>query len=287
MEFMIVTGLSGSGKSATVNALEDVGYYCIDNIPPILIKDFANLCIKTESLNKVAVVTDTRGGSFFDQFVKIIDELREINLDFKILFLEASESCLVTRYKETRRKHPLAKKAGGSVESAVKMEVEMLKPIKENADYIIDTTMLSPQKLKMRISEMFATGASDRMSIHVMSFGFKFSPATDADLVFDVRCLPNPFYIDELREKTGLDNEVSDYVMSFEDSQTLYNKIEDMVDFLVPLYKKEGKSQLVIAFGCTGGKHRSVTFAKYLAKHLKNKDLHVTSSHRDIGRFAY
>lgn len=287
MDFVIVTGLSGSGKSSAVNALEDIGFYCIDNIPPVLIKDFANLCIRTESLDKVAVVTDSRGGDFFNGFSSVIAELKKSSLNFKILFLEASERKLVTRYKETRRKHPLAEKSGGSLEEAVKLEERMLLPIKSIADYIVDTTMLTPQKLKNRISEMFAPNGSDRLSLHIMSFGFKFSNAADADLVFDVRCLPNPFYIDELREQTGLDKCVRDYVMNFDESQQLYSKIEDLVDFLIPLYKKEGKSQVVIAFGCTGGKHRSVTFAKLLSGHLMNSDVHVTVSHRDIGRQAY
>lgn len=287
MDFVIVTGLSGSGKSSAVNALEDIGFYCIDNIPPVLIKDFANLCIRTESLDKVAVVTDSRGGDFFNGFSSVIAELKKSSLNFKILFLEASERKLVTRYKETRRKHPLAEKSGGSLEEAVKLEERMLLPIKSIADYIVDTTMLTPQKLKNRISEMFAPNGTDRLSLHIMSFGFKFSNAADADLVFDVRCLPNPFYIDELREQTGLDKCVRDYVMNFDESQQLYSKIEDLVDFLIPLYKKEGKSQVVIAFGCTGGKHRSVTFAKLLSGHLMNSDVHVTVSHRDIGRQAY
>ena len=287
MEFVIITGFSGSGKSSAVNALEDIGYYCIDNIPPVLIKDFANLCMKTESLDKVAVVTDTRGGDFFADFVSVVAELKKIGLDFKILFLETSPHKLVTRYKETRRKHPLAEKSDGSIEESVKLEDKLLQPVRELADYIIDTTMLTPQKLKNRIAEMFIQNSSDKLNVHIMSFGFKFASVTDADLVFDVRCLPNPFYIDELRELTGLQREVSSYVMKFDESQELYNKIEDLVDFLIPLYKKEGKSQVIIAFGCTGGKHRSVTFAQLLAKHLQNEDVHVTTSHRDISRQAY
>lgn len=287
MEFVIVTGLSGSGKSSAVHALEDIGFYCIDNIPPILIKDFANLCLRTESLDKVAVVTDSRGGGFFNDFSKVIADLKKTELNFKILFLEASERKLVTRYKETRRKHPLAGKSGGSLEQAVINEEKMLLPIKSMADYIIDTTLLTPQKLKIRISQMFAANSSDRLSVHIMSFGFKFSSAADADLVFDVRCLPNPFYIDELREKTGLDRAVSEYVMKFDESQELFHKIQDLIDFLIPLYKKEGKSQVVIAFGCTGGKHRSVTFAELMNRHLASYDVHVTVSHRDINRQAY
>lgn len=287
MDFIIVTGFSGSGKSRAINALEDIGFYCIDNIPPILIQDFATLCSQSEKLKKIAVVTDTRSGQFFNDLTVVIPQLKRSGINYKILFLEASDEVLVARYKETRRKHPLVDEVGGSLEAAVELEKQRLMPIRACADYIIDTSLLSAQNLKLRISEMFTQNANDRLSVHCISFGFKYAHVAEADLLFDVRCLPNPFYVDELRNKTGLDKEVRDYVMQSDESKILLSKITDLVDFLLPLYQKEGKSQLVIAFGCTGGKHRSVTFAEKMYAHLAEQGVHVTISHRDIGRQIY
>lgn len=287
MDFIIVTGFSGAGKSRAINALEDIGYYCIDNIPPALIKYFAQLCIENGTLNKVAVVTDTRGMNFFSGFIDGLNELQSSGSNYEILFLEASSDVLVNRYKETRRKHPLLDDADGSIEQAVELEKSLLTPIRARANYIIDTTLLSPAQLKERISDLFMENPAGTLNIHCMSFGFKYGPATEADLKFDVRCLPNPYYIDELRHKTGLDDEVKEYVLSNDNAKQLLAKLIDLIDFLCPLYKKEGKSQLVIAIGCTGGKHRSVTFAEEIYKHLSNQKMKVTINHRDINKTTY
>lgn len=285
MQFVIVTGMSGSGKSSAVNVLEDIGYYCIDNMPPELIPKFANICTKSDGkITKVAFVVDIRGGDFFLKLTDTIKELRAEKLNLKILFLDSSDDTIVRRYKETRRKHPLDEISYGNIRRAVACEREMLSGIKEFADYYVDTSFTSIGQFKQRIYDIFLDENDDFMSIDVVSFGFKYGNYTEADLVFDVRCLPNPFYIPELKNKTGMQKEVSDYVMQFEDAKTLLKKLTDLLDFLIPLYKKEGKSQLVIAFGCTGGKHRSVTFAEFVSKHLEDEKLKIRVSHRDIDK---
>ena len=284
MDLIIISGFSGAGKSVAVDALEDIDYYCIDNIPPALIGDFVKLCSQNTEINKVAVVADTRGGAFFDGMQNAIKTLKYSGVEFKVLFLEASDDVLVTRYKETRRKHPLLEEANYSVEEAVHRERELLKPIREASDFIIDTSLLSASQLRERTKNLFLNNLTLGLNIHCMSFGFKYGPATEADLVFDVRCLPNPYYIEELKHKTGLDKDVHDYVMAFDDSKTLLDKLTDMLDFLLPLYEKEGKSQLVLAFGCTGGKHRSVTFAEEMYRHFNSDRKNVTISHRDINK---
>lgn len=281
MEFVIVTGLSGSGKSSAVKVLEDIGYFCIDNMPPQLIPDFAAMCNENNDISKVAIVTDIRGGAMFFKLGDSITTLHIRGLDVKVLFLEASREVLIKRYKETRRKHPLEEAYDGDVVKAIDMEIELLAEIRENAEYIVDSSLLSTGQLKEQIAGLFLDKASDGMIVSCMSFGFKYGAPGEADLVFDVRCLPNPFYLPELKQKTGLDQEVRDYVMSFEQSQQLRDKLFDLIDFLIPHYVSEGKSRLVIAFGCTGGKHRSVTFAELMAKHLKEKDLKTRILHRD------
>ena len=271
MEFLIVTGLSGAGKSRAVDALEDIGFFCIDNMPPKLISRFAEIALQSEGkLSKVAVVTDVRGGEMFGDFLAELDLLQSLDIAFKLLFLDCSNQELMRRYKETRRKHPLLDVAGASVEKAVVMERELLMHARERADYIIDTSNLSAMQLKERISNIFLDNIANGMLINCMSFGFKYGSPSEADLVFDVRCLPNPFYIDDLKYKTGLDHEVSDYVMAWPQSVTLLAKLVDLIDYLVPLYLSEGKSQLTIAMGCTGGKHRSVTFAEKMYSHLSD-----------------
>lgn len=282
MEFVIVTGLSGAGKTRAINAFEDIGFYCIDNIPPALIRNFAELCKNNASLKKIAVVTDSRGGLFFNELSKVLDDLDSQRISYKILFLDATVEVLVNRFKETRRKHPLIDNCDGSIERAVQSEIDLLKSIREKSDYIIDTSRLSTSQLKERIVSIFSENPTDTINAICMSFGFKFGPATEADLMFDVRCLTNPFYIDELRYKTGLDEEVKRYVLDNPTASELLNKLIDLIDYLVPLYLKEGKSSLVIAIGCTGGKHRSVTFAEEIHKHLINKGYISTINHRDI-----
>ncbi len=281
MELVIVTGISGSGKSSAIKVLEDIGFFCIDNMPPQLIPDFAALCNENNEISKVAIVTDIRGGAMFFKLGDSITKLHIAGIDVKVLFLEASREVLIKRYKETRRKHPLDEASGGDTAKAIDAEIELLGAIRENADYIIDSTLLSTGQLKEQIAGLFLENASDGMLISCMSFGFKYGAPAEADLVFDVRCLPNPFYIPELKPKTGLDKEVQDYVMSFEQSVTLRDKLFDLIDFLIPHYVTEGKSRLVIAFGCTGGKHRSVTFAEQTAAHLNGRGSRVRILHRD------
>ncbi|MBQ4096378.1 MAG: RNase adapter RapZ [Oscillospiraceae bacterium] len=283
MNYLIVTGVSGSGKSTAINVLEDIGYYCIDNMPPELISKFAQICNGiNENIQKVAFVVDIRGGDFFLKLNDTINELRSENADLKILFLDSSDDCIVRRYKETRRKHPLDEVSYGNIRKAIATERELLSSVRGTCDYYVDTSTLSVAQFKERMYSMFLEDKDDFIHIDVMSFGFKYGTVSDADLVFDVRCLPNPFYIPELKHKTGLQNEVSGYVMSFDESQKLLEKLEDIIDFLIPLYIKEGKAQIVIAFGCTGGKHRSVTFAEKLGKHLFDNGHKVRISHRDI-----
>lgn len=283
MQFVVITGMSGSGKSSAVDVFEDMGYYCIDNMPPELIPKFANICSKSDGkITKVAFVVDIRGGDFFLHLTDTINELRSNHFDVKILFLDSSDDVILRRYKETRRKHPLDEVCSGNIRRAVISERDMLSQIKEYADYYVDTSHTSSNEFKQRIRDMFLDENDDFMRIDVVSFGFKYGNYTEADLVFDVRCLPNPFYVPELKNKTGLQSEVSEYVLNFDEAKTLLSKLTDLIDFLVPLYKKEGKSQLVIAFGCTGGKHRSVTFAEAISKHLADEKLKIRVTHRDI-----
>ena len=253
MEFLIVTGLSGAGKSRAVDALEDIGFYCVDNIPPKLIPTFYDLCAKAgNTFSRVAVVTDIRGGDMFSSLFETLDDLRNEDKRYRILFLDANDFVLINRFKETRRKHPLAENNLGSLEQAVKLEREILRPVREKADYIIDTSFLSPAQLKERISNLFLGDASQALMIHCVSFGFKYGIPTEADLVFDVRCLPNPFYIEELKPLTGLDEPVYSYVMKWEQTKGFVQRLISLIDYMIPLYCDEGKSQLVIAIGCTG-----------------------------------
>lgn len=283
MKFLIVTGLSGSGKSGVIDVLEDIGYYCIDNLPPQLIPKFSEICVSSGGkIDKVAIVTDIRGGELFLQLDEGLKYFEDNALDYSIMFLDASDETLIKRYKETRRRHPLDEVCRGSLQKAIAMEREMLMSMREKADYYIDTTDFSMAQLKENVNSLFLENAEDSMFIKVMSFGFKYGIDREADLVFDVRCLPNPYYIPELKEHTGKESCVSDYVMQFEQSRQLFDKLIDLINFLVPLYIHEGKSQLVIAFGCTGGKHRSVTFAEKIYKYLCDNNYKCRICHRDI-----
>ncbi len=282
MEFVIVTGISGSGKSSAVKVLEDIGFFCIDNMPPQLIPNFAAMCNENTEITKVAIVTDIRGGAMFFKLSECIAKMHIAGINIKVLFLEASKEVLMKRYKETRRKHPLDEVSGGDISKAIDAEIELLREIREDADYIVDSSFLSSGQLKEQIADLFLEKPMDRMMVSCMSFGFKYGVPGEADLVFDVRCLPNPFYLPELKHKTGRDSEVRDYVMGFEQSCVLRDKLFDLIGFLLPHYVSEGKSRLVIAFGCTGGKHRSVTFAELTAAFLREKECKVKTLHRDI-----
>ncbi len=284
MQFIIVTGMSGSGKSSAMNVLEDIGFYCIDNIPPQLLTKFADICTHSEGkLERVAVAVDIRSGDLFGEIVDRWRMLKERgDIEVKILYLEANDEVIIKRYKETRRKHPLDEKFSGCLHKGITFEREQLSPLREAADYYVDSSYLSASQLKKEVKSMFLEKSSDSMLIKTMSFGFKYGVSTEADLVFDVRCLPNPYYIKDLRPKTGCDSSVREYVMGFEQSQKLFEKIKDLLDFLIPLYVQEGKSQLVIAFGCTGGKHRSITFTELVTDYLSSKGLRVQKNHRDI-----
>ena len=285
MELMIITGMSGAGKSQATNALEDIGYYCVDNMPPTLMLPFLQLCRQSsQTLDKVALVTDVRSGLLFDELQQVLPQL-EANADVcRILFLDCSNEALRRRFKETRRQHPLAEE-GRPIEQALLLERQMLSPLFEMADYRIDTTHLNTAQLKSRIADLFMTRPDTAMTVQVISFGFKYGYPAEADLVLDMRCLPNPYYVEELRHKTGNDREVQDYVMSNPDAVEYYNRIKALLEHTLPLYQKEGRSQLVIAIGCTGGKHRSVTMANLLAAQLEQvTDLRVLTYHRDLGR---
>ena len=284
MEFIIVTGISGSGKSCAANVLEDIGYFCIDNMPPQLIPKFAELCGENSAIEKVAIVVDIRGGELFLRLWDNVENMRKSGLNVKVLFIYADRDVIKRRYKETRRKHPLYDIAGGDIDKAIDAEFDILMPLREHSDYYIDTSLMTTAKFKENMLNIFLENVNDSMVISCVSFGFKYGVPDEADLVFDVRCLPNPFYVPELKAKTGEDKEVRDYVMDSEVSKTLLAKLTDLMDFLVPQYIAEGKSQLVIAFGCTGGKHRSVTFAKLMRDHLDEKGYNVRLLNRDSSK---
>lgn len=283
MELLIVTGMSGAGKSNAAHVLEDIGYYCVDNIPPTLIVPLAELMTANSEIGKAAVVTDTRVGENFSEIVGVLDELTEHGFEYKILFLDAADDVLIRRYKETRRKHPLYSE-GMTVTQAVKRERERLSAIRRRADYVFDTSQTSVRQIREQLTAQFLGNASKGMSVRVMSFGFKYGAASEADLVFDVRCLPNPFYIDELRPLTGLDGKIKDYVLKSKETYEFKKRLLDFIDVALPLYCSEGKSQLVIAVGCTGGKHRSVVFAELIAERLLQTGYNVAVSHRDINK---
>ncbi len=283
MRFVIVTGMSGSGKSTALKMLEDAGFYCVDNLPISLMEKFVELISTPNSeISKVALGLDVRTDQSFEDTTRILALLKEKGYTFEILFMDTDENVLIKRYKETRRIHPLAME--GRVEDGVRREREVLKNIRQSADYVIDTTNLLTRELKEELDRIFVeNGEYNSLMITVMSFGFKYGIPADADLVFDVRFLPNPFYIEELKKKTGNDREIQDFVMAHQESEEFMNKLTDMIRFLIPNYVKEGKYRLVIAIGCTGGKHRSVTLANELYKRMKDKGNYgMKLYHRDI-----
>lgn len=283
MRFVIVTGMSGAGKSTALKMLEDAGYYCVDNLPVPLISKFAELVSTPNSeIEKVVIGVDVRTGHAFDELNAVLDEMAGSGVPFEVLFFEASDDILVKRYKETRRVHPLA--GGERVDVGIAREREKLAAIKRRADYILDTSQMLTRELKAEIDKIFVNNQNFKsLFVTIVSFGFKYGIPSDSDLVLDVRFLPNPYYFDELRTKNGNDPEVQEYVMSFAEAGSFLDKLEDMLNFLLPNYILEGKNQLVISIGCTGGKHRSVTLANALYERMKKYDDYgFKIEHRDI-----
>lgn len=287
MEFVIISGMSGAGKTTALHVLEDIGYYCVDNIPSSLLTTLYDLCRSSsdDSMKRVAVVVDVRGNENYKQMSEQIEDFKNTHADVKLLFFDAKTDVLIVRFKETRRKHPLAERLkDGSVADAVDMEKALLETVKRHADYHIDTTYLSSKELRERVMSLFRVGTTEGLTLTFMSFGFKYGLPLEADMVLDVRCLPNPFYIPELKPLTGNDQAVRDYVLSSPDTQGLLQYALKLLDFTVPLYRKEGKSELVVGIGCTGGKHRSVTIALQFEEHFRKLGYRCAISHRDINK---
>ena len=287
MELLIVSGLSGAGKSVAMNALEDIGFFCIDNVPAGLLPSITAFSKAGDNqLERVALSMDVRGCRSREQIEIALQQLDEQKTPYKILFLDAPDDVLMRRYSETRRRHPISIAEGISTRDAFLKERQILQPLKDRADYTINTGLLSTSQNKERICDLFLKngGAKNAMRLTIMSFGFKFGLPPEADLVLDVRCLPNPFYVPELKHKTGLDQEVVDFVMSHPEAQELLKRYESFLEYALPLYVKEGKSQLTIAVGCTGGKHRSITFARKIAEYCEQLGYHPGVQHRDSTR---
>ena len=288
MQFIIVTGMSGAGKSTAIHTLEDMGIYCIDNLPPQLLCQLLDNCSNLQDdEDRIAVVVDVRSFTWFSSnsqdFISTIKNNR-----VKTLFLNASNEEIINRYKMTRRRHPLLGEGCTSLLEAIGAEREILSDLKSNADYVVDTSLLSTQQLRCRIQELFAQTEEEKLVINCMSFGFKYGVPTDTDLMFDVRCLPNPFYIENLRDKSGLDSQVRDYVMDSDLTQGFLTRLYDFLDYMLPLYRnEEHKSQLGIAIGCTGGRHRSVAVAEAVYQHILKSGYLAVVSHRDIDRKKY
>ncbi len=283
MRFVIVTGMSGSGKSTALKMLEDAGYYCVDNLPVSLIVKFVELLsMPNNEIEKVVLGLDVRAGQAFEEVARLLQTLREKGYPIEILFMDCADSVLIKRYKESRRLHPVEPE--GRIEDGVQKERALLEEIHKQSNYVIDTTSLLTRELKSELDRIFVEGEEyNSLMINVMSFGFKHGIPADVDLVFDVRFLPNPYYVDELKKKTGNDKEVQDYVMACPESHVFLEKLMDMLQFLIPNYVKEGKYRLVVAIGCTGGKHRSVTLANELYQRMKNQGNYgITLYHRDV-----
>ncbi len=286
MEFFIVSGMSGAGKSRAVSVLEDMGFYCVDNLPPELIPKFAEMCVAANNrFSHVALVTDIRTGTSFSNLFNALESIKELDCTYKILYFEASTDVIIKRYKETRRRHPLFSE-GTPIEKIIEQESEILSEVRAKADYIIDTSTLSATALRDRLFDLFENNEllNKTMLINVSSFGFKFGIPSEADLVFDVRFLPNPYYDLSLRSKTGLDSEVYEYVMKWQQTSTFLSHLYSLIDFLIPQYIEEGKTSLNIAIGCTGGKHRSVALTENLGNYIAAKGNKVVKIHRDCNR---
>lgn len=282
IELIVISGISGAGKTTALRAVEDLGYYCMDNIPPQLLSTFVQLYVQTKSApSKVAVVLDIRTREFFQDISLELEKIKTLGVDYKLIFLDAADATVVNRYQEMRRPHPLA--ADGNILDGLKEERKKLQPIKKLADYIIDTSRMNNYKLRAEINNILELGSS-QMQVSIVSFGFKNGILLDADYVFDVRFIPNPYYIKDLKEKTGKDLAVKDYVFSFEDSKAFMDKVEDLIKFIVPRYIKEGRLQLTVGIGCTGGRHRSVALSEELKNRLKAEDIKIVVDHRDLNR---
>lgn len=284
MEFLVITGLSGAGKSRAADVLEDLDYYCVDNMPLALMPRFAEFCLATGGrYDKVALVTDVREKDGFGELLSTVDALRAMNCPCRILYMDADLRTLVRRYKESRRPHPLQGN-GCTVEEAIRREMVLLEPIRRKADFVVNSSSLTLGMLQNRLFEIFTGGKKRSLDVTVLSFGYKHGLPMDADLVFDARFLPNPFYVEELRPLCGLDRPVAEYVFGFQQTRTFMEQLEGMVDTLLPLYAEEGKLTLTIAIGCTGGRHRSVAIAAALQEHLRARDIRVTGFHRDVDK---
>ncbi len=285
MKFILISGLSGAGKSKAASFLEDMGYYVVDNMPAALIPKFAELCMASPGrYDKVVLVTDIRGGQTFDGLFDALDKLHDMGCDYKILFVEASVEAIIKRYKETRRNHPLSR-TGRSLEEAVQLERSALEPVRQRAEYIVDTSALPTAKLRGEMLRLFGSGdTASAMSVSVISFGFKYGIPIEADLVFDVRFLPNPYYIAELRHQTGLEQGVWDFIFGYQQTRDFMKHLEGLIGFLLPLYVEEGKTALVIGVGCTGGHHRSVAITRALAEFIRQKGYSAAENHRDMTR---
>ena len=286
MEFIIISGLSGAGKSKAASFMEDMGFFCVDNLPAPLIPKFAELGMAgTGEYDRVVLVTDVRSGTNFSALFQSLEALKGMKCPYRILYMDASDDVIIKRYKETRRSHPLAEECD-SLEGAIALERRMLAPLRERAEFVVDTSDLSTAKLRGELRRLFARGgtAEGRMEVRVSSFGFKFGLPMEADLVFDVRFLPNPYYVAELRPRTGLDGAVRDYVFQGDTAEEFLGRLRELVLWLLPRYEEEGKTALVIAVGCTGGHHRSVAIAHALAERIRGQGWPVAESHRDLGR---
>jgi len=281
LQIVIITGMSGAGKTVAMHSFEDLGFFCVDNLPPMLLPKFLELMRESGSkMNRVALVMDLRGREFFDQLFQILNDLEQTSWMIPhILFLDADDATLVRRYKESRRSHPLAK--SGMPLEGIQLERKLLEELKGRAQTIYNTSTMKPKELREKIAKQFSNNKTGLFRINIISFGFKHGIPIDADLVFDVRFLPNPFYIESMKPKTGLDQEVYSYVMKWNDTTKFLEKLTDLLQFMLPLYKREGKSQLVLAIGCTGGQHRSVAIAEYLGEKFRD-DYHVEVTHREI-----
>ena len=283
MRFIIVTGLSGAGKTEATRSLEDMGYFCVDNLPPKLIPKFAEACVQSQGkINKVALVIDIRGGIFFDDLFESLNYLKNQEFKYEILFLDASDEVLVKRFKETRRSHPLA--PGSRIITGINEERNRLREVKDRADIIIDTSKYAIKDLREEMTKNYGDveQPEKQLSVTILSFGFKYGIPVDSDLVFDVRFIPNPFYIPELKAYSGNDEPVKNYVLSQEETKGFIKRVDELLEFLIPNYKKEGKRQLIISIGCTGGRHRSVAIANAVYESLNSKNYNISVEHRDI-----